>query len=69
MLGHLFGSVVGGAIEVEGVFLSACIRLLIEAPVQIAQRIVVALGNALDKYREVESVPFGTEVKSEAVAG
>ena len=69
MFGHIHIAVGCRAVEVEQVFGTAGIRLLVESPIEVTHRIIIAFGNSLEEGRQVESVPFGIQVESEAEAG
>ena len=69
MFGHIHIAVGCRAVEVEQVFGAAGIRLLVESPIEVTHRIIIAFGNPLEEGRQVESVPFGIQVEPEAEAG
>ena len=47
---------------------AAGIGLLVKAPIEVAERIVVTLGDTLKKGRHVETVPLGVQIEAEAEA-
>ena len=49
MFGHIHIAVGCRAVEVEQVFGAAGIRLLVESPIEVTHRIIIAFGNPLEE--------------------
>ena len=69
MFGHVHLVVGDRTIKVKRMDLSSCVGLLIEAPVEIADRVVVPFSDSLQESRQIESIPFGIEVDTKAESG
>src|SRR5690606_780272 len=61
-------AVITASVKIHQVVISSGVRLLVVSPVEIVQRIVVHLADALEKDAEVKAVPFRRQVYPEAQA-